>query len=119
MSQDPETHNPATETALNPAVARCCQAYADTFKARQAIGDSDYKAKNAAAEAYRLAMPKLSSDESIHGFIACIAYGILIEAFENRQATQLLYAAQVASGALARTRKSQKRSQLRPGSAAT
>jgi hypothetical protein len=119
MAQNLETQDIAVEPALNPAVARCCQAHAETWKAGQAKGDHEFDVRNTAAKAYRLAMPTLSSEDSIHDFIACVAHGILMKAFEDRQATQLLYAAQVASGALARTRKSQKRSQLRPGQTAT
>jgi hypothetical protein len=123
MSQNSETQptaiDPDAPAAVNPAVARCCQAHADAAQTRQAAGDDKYNTRKAAAKAYRLAMPTLSSEDSIHDFIACVAHGILIGAFEDRQATQLLYAAQVASGALARTRKSQKRSPLRPAQTAT
>ncbi len=46
--------------------------------------------------AYRLAMPPMADKEAIHSYIACIAHGIQVGVFDGRDASQLLYAAQVA-----------------------
>jgi hypothetical protein len=53
-------------------------------------------------------MPPLSNRESIRDFIACAAHGILIGAITPQLSGQLLYAAQVALGALKREQKPRK-----------
>jgi hypothetical protein len=53
-----------------------------------------------ASKAYRNAMPLLSGASEIGDFIACVAHGVLIDARTPQMSTQLLYAAQVAIGAL-------------------
>jgi hypothetical protein len=47
-------------------------------------------------------MPPLLGAENIREFIACVAHGMLIGAIENKDATRLLYAAQVAFSAQSR-----------------
>ena len=47
-------------------------------------------------------MPPLLGAENIRDFIACVAHGMLIGTIENKDATKLLYAAQVAYLALNR-----------------
>jgi hypothetical protein len=53
-----------------------------------------------ASKAYPNAMPLLSGAEDIGDFTACVAHGVLIDAFTPQMNTQLLYAAQVAISAL-------------------
>jgi hypothetical protein len=48
-------------------------------------------------------MPPLLGAENIRDFIACVAHGMLIGVIENKDATKLLYAAQVAFSAQSRT----------------
>ena len=48
--------------------------------------------------AYRTALPTLAAAQ-LPAFLACIAQGVAIDAFTGRQATQLLYAAQVCASA--------------------
>jgi hypothetical protein len=93
------------ENPQNPAVSRCCKAWNRTFNASFARKKCDYTAGKEAAAAYRDAMPNLFGEQNIRDFIACAAHGILIGAIEGKVATQLLYAAQIASGALARADK--------------
>lgn len=69
-------------------------------------------AEQAATREFIHAMPILSSEDSIREFIACVTHGILFGAFKDKQASQLLYAAQVASGALTRARKVHSRKAL-------
>lgn len=88
--------------SVNAAVARCCKAWSDTYEAERAKGQGEYSANETAGEAYRDAMPTLSSPESVRDFIACAAHGILLGAIEGKQGSQLLYAAQVASCMFAR-----------------
>jgi hypothetical protein len=52
-----------------------------------------------AADAYREAMPPLTGSENIRNFIACVGHGMLLHIFNENEASKLLYAAQVASGA--------------------
>jgi len=95
--------SPARDTAV-AAVKRCCKAWKRAYDAKIAAKGYEFEAKEAASEAYRAAMPTLSGEQNIRDFIACAAHGVLIEAIEGKQGTQLLYAAQVASGALGRIR---------------
>jgi hypothetical protein len=118
--------------AGNPAVEQCCfawQAARDAVFQKRGVDDSDgyedldgseilqrgrihCEADRAAVKAYIRAMPTLASDESIQDFIACVTRGLLLEVFNDNRATRLLYAAQVASGALTRARKSRSRKSL-------
>ncbi len=104
MTDQPETatannapQNP--DDASNPAVARCCAEFVGAYKAARAGGKDDYDARKAATSAYRAAMPPLSGSDNIRDFIACVAHGLLIETISGNEATRLLYAAQVATGA--------------------
>jgi hypothetical protein len=45
-------------------------------------------------------MPSLSGPDNIRDFIACVAHGMLIGAIRDTDGARLLYAAQVARGAL-------------------
>jgi hypothetical protein len=104
MTLSPETSlesNPVAESyaaSINPAVARCCQAWARAHDAAAANGKSypDHEAR----KAYRRALPPLSGPDNIRDFIACTAHAILIGAIESNDGARLLYAAQVARGAL-------------------
>jgi hypothetical protein len=89
---------PAFAASLNPAIARCCEAWTQTFDDRTAMGLSspEYHAH----KSYRQAMPPLSGAENIRDFIACTAHGMLIGAIASDDGARLLYAAQVARGAL-------------------
>jgi hypothetical protein len=93
------------ENSQNPAVSRCCKAWNRAFNASFAREKNIYSARDEAGAAYRDAMPNLSGEQNIRDFIACAAHGILIGAIEEKMSTKLLYAAQVASGALARAEK--------------
>ena len=52
------------------------------------------------ALSFKLALPKLDSHASIKAFIGHVAQGIALGIFTGREGSQLLYAAQVALGAL-------------------
>lgn len=118
-----ETTDPQTEIAettkrytltnsADDAVNRCCEAWNDAYAAEYPKRKSEFDAEKAATEALILAMPIPSSEDSIRDFIACVTQGILLGAFKEKQASQLLYAAQVASGALTRARKLHSRKAL-------
>ncbi|HUD57072.1 MAG TPA: hypothetical protein VMR02_17705 [Terracidiphilus sp.] len=57
--------------------------------------------------AYREALPPLCGTGNIRDFIACVAHGIALDVFDVREASKLLYAAQVAGSAEAEHSKSQ------------
>jgi hypothetical protein len=89
--------NVSGRAAENPAVARCCDAYTTAFMAAFADDPEDeFDARSHGKDAYRKALPPLSGNRNIRDFIACVAYGILIEAIDDSRGTRLLYAAQVA-----------------------
>ena len=101
MSNAPQT----TET--DTAADRCREAmertYLDIVAAYDKNEESEAACKSraveAAARAYRTAMPALSSQENIRDFIACVAQGILLDVFAGADSSRLLYAAQVANSA--------------------
>ncbi len=84
----------------NPAVARCCKAWKKVYRA-EFVKDKEFTSQIAkrAGEAYRAAMPPLTSRESCRDFIACVAQGILIGAITEKNGGKLLYAVQVALAA--------------------
>jgi len=88
----------------NPAVKICSEAYERAYKAARRQSDSKLYAVDQAEMAFRKAMPKLSGQENINDFIACVAYGMLIKAIEGPEGARLLYAAQVANSTV-RTRR--------------
>jgi hypothetical protein len=86
------------------AIKRCCAAWQRAHDAHlEGTSGGDFArivAVREAGSAYRRAMPPLAGYESIRDFIACTAYGILIDAIPQKRGNQLLYAAQVALASL-------------------
>ncbi len=89
-------------TTPTDAIARCRDAWQQAFdaymekNARKDGSLAEHNAKEEAAAAYRAAMPELAYWCGIRDFIACIAYGVLIDAIPAERTGQLLYAAQTA-----------------------
>jgi len=83
-------------------VKRCCEAWNRALALAQAEQLETYKARKSAAQAYRLAMPFLCGQDNIRGFIAAVAQGMLLEVFDEKEGTKLVYVAQVALSALPR-----------------
>jgi hypothetical protein len=79
----------------NPGVARCMNAYICAQEAAMANGKGSVSCEFAAEKAYRKAMPRLSGEDNIRDFIACVAQGMLIGAIAGPDGARLLYAAQV------------------------
>jgi hypothetical protein len=90
----PEESAPAIPQ--NPAIVRARAIAKRAYNAALEKGKETYYATKDANQAYRRAMPPLTGQENISNFIACVAHGILIDAIDGRDATRLLYAAQVA-----------------------
>ncbi|HEX4031755.1 MAG TPA: hypothetical protein VHX20_15405 [Terracidiphilus sp.] len=90
------------------AIARCRHAWQQAFdeylkKNRRKDGHLLHdKATSQAAIAYRGAMPALVGYEGVRDFIACVAYGMLVDAISADRSGQLLYAAQIALNTLPR-----------------
>jgi hypothetical protein len=89
----------------NHAVARCAAAWDNAYRASMLNSKSAYAAGNAAAKAYRQAMPSLCGEENICDFIACAGYGMLLGAIKEENGSKYLYAAQVAFGSIAKSKK--------------
>jgi hypothetical protein len=101
-----EDFHPATK---NPAVALCDEVWGKIFQATLDHNYNLYTAERCASMAYRLAMPSLSGYQNICDFIACVGYGILLGAIKPDTATKLVYAAQVALGAIPKCQKTKAR----------
>lgn len=100
--------------ALDPAyrcaaLTRCCEAWSHAQQTERANGTSGVACYLRANEAYRSAMPPLTTENHIRDFIACVAHGMMMRVFLPNVAAKLLYAAQVASRALNRQPKSKKK----------
>lgn len=83
----------------NAAIARCCRAWTDAQQTERANGTAGWACYLRANEAYRNAMPPLTSGKNIRDFTACIAHGLMMRVFLPHIASRLLYAAQVAARA--------------------
>jgi hypothetical protein len=94
-ASSPQPPDPSSPASANPAVARCCQAYALALKSstNKSFPEGD------AAKAYRNAMPPLIGSRNIRDFIACTAHGILLRTIDSADALRLLSAARAASAA--------------------
>ncbi|MGA9070803.1 MAG: hypothetical protein WB424_11140 [Terracidiphilus sp.] len=66
---------------------------------------TEANAIRAAAVSYKQALPKMDTLPAIRAAITAIAQGIALEVFDGKEASQLLYAAQVALASLKDRRK--------------
>lgn len=98
-----EKPSPALE---NPAIARCIKAWDTPYREQFEDCGSEALAAWKAGPAYRAALPPLTSRDNCRDFIACVAHGILLGAIDDKHAGKLLYAAQVALGAIGAEEKS-------------
>ena len=96
----PTDDRKATPDLTNSAVKICCQAYERAHKAAKRVSQSQLFAADQAQKAFCKAMPTLNGPESIHDFIACVAYGMLIKTIAGPDGARLLYAAQVANSSI-------------------
>ena len=95
----PEEHLALDPEFDSPAVARCCKAWNRAFKAHREGGTNPVSTNLRANEAYRNAMPPLSSPRNICDFVACVTHAIVVRAICLEHAAPLLQAAGVASRA--------------------
>ncbi len=88
------------QSNLNAAVLRCAEAYRRSREVSSAKHQDGFDTELQALIAYREAMPHLYGREGIRDFIACAAYGMVNSLIDLDAGTKMLYAAQVALGAL-------------------
>jgi hypothetical protein len=102
MSEEPVTAcvAPTPVAPANSAIARCTSAYQQARKASLAKNKGRYATNEAAAEAYKRALPPLLGPENIIDFIACVARGALLGVIDDRLASRLLAAARTAQSCL-------------------
>ena len=79
-----------------PAIVRCSEAWTRVYAAKLANKIKKYEAAQAAAGAYRQAMPPLVGYDNIRDFIACVGNAMLLHIIIEPEGTRLLYAAQIA-----------------------
>jgi hypothetical protein len=98
----PTDHVPSAYSAVALCRDAWQQAYDAYMQRKGRRAPNEYEAQKEAAAAYRAAMPQCATWAGIRNFIACVAYGVLIEAIPEQRTGQLLYAAQVALSILPR-----------------
>lgn len=98
----PSGSNEPITVPENPAVARCMKSWIRAFREARANNKSEYDSNQVAIKAYRDAMPSPCGYESVRDFIACVARAMLLGIIDGDDSTKLLYAAQVALGAVRR-----------------
>src|SRR5215472_16230615 len=92
------------QQTIDAAVTKCHQAWTRQIEAQNKkenqhntdIHQGPY-CKQFAGQAYRNALPHLSSPQNIDAFIACVTHGMAIGAIADKLGTKLLYATQVAT----------------------
>jgi len=94
----------------SPAVARCCEAWTTVYKAERAKGTPGVSCYLRANEAYRYAMPPLTTAKNIRDYIACCAHGMMARTIDMIVAPKLIAIARVASQAQRRQSVAKKRS---------
>jgi hypothetical protein len=95
--QEVTKHHPAL---ANPAVARCVAAWVNVLETPRRRGESIRSAKEKASRAYRHALPELMCYGNILHFIACVSYGLAIDAIDKKTGNVLIYAARTALSAI-------------------
>src|SRR4051794_3159117 len=98
----------------NAAVERCCKAWHRSFKANSKAGTDPVIVIVRANEAYRFAMPPLTTPQNLCDFIACVTHALALNLMPLPHASALMEAARAASHAFRLTGKPVKHS-IAPG----
>jgi hypothetical protein len=93
---------PASQPSTHVAVNRCLAAYRQAVQAGG--GATSSAARDAGVNAYRAALPIVSTRESIRDFIACITHGMVFNVFWNDEGPKLIAAAKAALATFSRDR---------------
>ena len=96
----PDEADSSSPAIANPAIARCAQAWRKVRRCWLEHGKTEAVVAANAAKAYRANLPPLTSRDNCRDFIACVAHGMLLGAIPEANGGKLLYAAQVALGAV-------------------
>ena len=88
--------DPSSPALSNFAIARCTTAWEKAYRAQIDKDGFESDAVREAGQAFRAAMPPLTTRDHCRDFIACVAQGMLLGAISEKNAGKLLYAAQVA-----------------------
>jgi hypothetical protein len=96
-SANSASSRPHCASRARRAIEHCVAAWSNAYS--QAVENNlpEDKALRMAAVAYKLQIPKMDTFASTKYAFACVTHGIALEVFEGNQASQLLYAAQVAT----------------------
>jgi len=79
-----------------PPIARCIRAWRRAYNKEFDASQNDGEAEKKAEKAFRSAMPVLCSRQNISAFIACLVYAMLTQKLRDREADQLMEAANLA-----------------------
>jgi hypothetical protein len=99
--------DPSSPALSNSAVARCTLAWEKAFREAAEEDGCLGKPLDDASDAFRAAMPPLTSRDNCRDFVACVAQGMLLGVFSDKNSTKLLYAVQIALSAFGPQEKSQ------------
>jgi len=100
-AEEPESNLP-DRPSDNAAISRCLRAWQRAYKKRLEADGDEYEAEKAGNRAYLCAMPPLAGLDNIRDYIACVAQAAIMKVLRQKDISQLLYAAQVAIGAVRR-----------------
>lgn len=80
-----------------PAIHKCCKAWYAAYQSAEDRGFNQVSTWLRANEAYRNAMPPLTTPENIRDYIACLNHGMIINAITHPFSGRLLSAAKLAA----------------------
>jgi hypothetical protein len=79
----------------SPALRACVEAFWTQIADALERGKLCHQATKEAAQAYKLSLPSMSSMDGVRDYIDAIANGVCLGVFDGKEASTLLYAAQV------------------------
>lgn len=90
--------------SVETAVGVCRKAYEIRYARSITKRENSVVAEHEARKAYREALPELTgTKESIMEYVGCVALGIQLKVWSGHEASQLLYASQIAMTVQAKT----------------
>ncbi len=86
----------------HPTLKKCLTAYLEQARAEIAAEHPWTYVRAAAVMAYKLNMPEMDTLEGVRQYVNAVANGVCLGIFNGKEASSLLYAAQVAMSSLNR-----------------
>ena len=83
----------------NPSLKQCVEAFWTQIEAQLAGGATTVQTLKAAATAYKLHLPEMRDMAGIRAYVDAVANGVCLGALDGKEASTLLYAAQIAISA--------------------